>query len=117
MNKGNPGLSAHLKDRLIQKALERRVQSVSSEEEVRAVPAQAERRDEPADHLCSFAEHPGYHQLRIITDGAARLGIAQPYFKLHEGIAGAHTHMQGQDVLNFASYNYLGLCGHPAVNA
>jgi 8-amino-7-oxononanoate synthase len=114
MNKnGSLGLSAHVKDKLIQKALERRLQIASSEDAGRAATAVVE----PPDHLCSFAAHPGYQQLRIITDGAARLGIEQPYFKLHDGVAGARTRMQGRDVLNFASYNYLGLSGHPAVNA
>jgi 8-amino-7-oxononanoate synthase len=114
---GALGLSVHLKDKLIQKSLERRLQTSSNEEISPGAAMAAERGAEPPDYLCSFAAHPGYQQLRIITDGAARLGVAQPYFKLHEGVAGAHTRMQGREVLNFASYNYLGLSGHPAVNA
>jgi 8-amino-7-oxononanoate synthase len=34
---------------------------------------------------------------------------------LHEGIAGACTRIGGREYVNFASYNYLGLSGHPEV--
>jgi 8-amino-7-oxononanoate synthase len=50
-----------------------------------------------------------------MNDGAARLGIVNPFFKLHEGIAGAATRINGKNFINFASYNYLNLCGHPVV--
>ena len=43
-------------------------------------------------------------------------GIPNPYFPLHEGTAGAHTRIGGHDLINFSSYNYLGLNGDPAVN-
>jgi 8-amino-7-oxononanoate synthase len=46
----------------------------------------------PEQHY-RFHLHPGYQQIRIISEGATRLGIDSPFFKLHEGIAGAgHAH-------------------------
>jgi 8-amino-7-oxononanoate synthase len=63
-----------------------------------------------------FALHPGYQQLRMINDGAARLGVQSPFFKLHEGIAGASTVIGGREYVNFSSYNYLGLSGHRDVS-
>lgn len=47
----------------------------------------------------------------------AERGIANPYFPLHEGLAGARTVIGGREYLNFSSYNYLGLNGDPIVTA
>lgn len=47
----------------------------------------------------------------------AERGIPNPYFPVHAGVAGAHTVVADRDLLNFSSYNYLGLAGSPAVNA
>lgn len=113
--KGLPGLTAQIKDRLIQQALERRLrQAAAGGAEGGVPPAQADGGDIPEEYY-RFRLHPGYQQLRIINDGAARLGLSSPFFKLHEGTAGAHTRIGGKDYLNFASYNYLDLSGHPAV--
>ncbi|VFR57207.1 8-amino-7-oxononanoate synthase [plant metagenome] len=62
-----------------------------------------------------FDLHPGYLQLRAMRDGAARLGVENPYFKTHEGVAGATSLIEGRSYINFASYNYLGMAGDPAV--
>jgi len=45
------------------------------------------------------------------------LGLENPFFAVHEGISGATTRREGRDLLSFASYNYLGFSGHPAVSA
>ena len=42
--------------------------------------------------------------------------IPNPYFLLHDGAAGARTIIEGRELLNFSSYNYLGLNGDAAVN-
>ena len=42
-------------------------------------------------------------------------GLAMPYFRALDGVAGAATQIQGRPFVNFSSYNYLGLAGHPAV--
>lgn len=40
-----------------------------------------------------------------------------PYFLLHEGTMRDTTSVDGQQLISFSGYNYLGLSGHPKVNA
>ncbi len=47
---------------------------------------------------------------------ADRLGVANPFFRVHDDIAGATTRINGREYINFSNYNYLGLAGHPDVN-
>ena len=113
------GLTAALKDRLIQESLQRRVRKTRQEPAARApIPADgsAQRADIP-ESWCRFDGHPGYQQLRILSEGALRLGVGNPYFHVHEGVAGASTVINGETRVNYSSYNYLGLAGHPAVSA
>lgn len=63
-----------------------------------------------------FDRHPAYTNMRMLTTAAARFGIGNPFFKVHEGSGGAVTHIGGKVYHNFSHYNYLGLTGHPAVN-
>jgi 8-amino-7-oxononanoate synthase len=111
-----PGLTAAIKEKLIQQGLERRLRQAGSP----AVPARALRENglgtDIPEQFTRFDLHPGYQQLRIIADGAARVGIGSPFFKNHEGIAGGRTHIGGREFLNFSSYNYLGLSGDPAIS-
>lgn len=104
-----------MKDKLIQQALERRLrQTGDSAQPVSLVDVNRNERSVP-EQFYRFDQHPGYQQLRIMHDGAARLGLANPFFKLHENLAGAETTIQDQRYVNFASYNYLGYSGHPRV--
>jgi 8-amino-7-oxononanoate synthase len=110
-----PGLTAAIKEKLIQQGLERRLRQTN------APPAAVRRVSETAaadvpEQFTRFDLHPGYQQLRIMTDGAARLGISSPFFKNHDGIAGGRTRIGGKEFLNFSSYNYLGLSGHASVS-
>jgi 8-amino-7-oxononanoate synthase len=58
-----------------------------------------------------------YDQFKIVRSAADLLGISDPYFRIHDGIAGAETSIEGLRYINFSSYNYLGLNGHPTVTA
>ena len=114
--KSLPGITAQLKEKLIQQSLERRLRRTTAPP---PPPAQRSAGTETSvpEQFTRFDQHPGYQQLRIMTDGASKLGITSPFFKLHEGCAGARTQIGGREFVNFSSYNYLGLSGHPAVSA
>ncbi|HWD60157.1 MAG TPA: aminotransferase class I/II-fold pyridoxal phosphate-dependent enzyme [Stellaceae bacterium] len=58
---------------------------------------------------------PGARELELVAAAAEQLGIPDPFFRLHDGIAGAETAIDGRRYVNFASYDYLGLNGDPRV--
>ena len=102
-------LSNELKDRLIRQVMERRIRNVQT--------AKPSFEKSVPEAFWRFSQHPGYQQLRIIREGAASLGIPNPYFRAHDALAGAVTKIDGRDFVNFSSYNYLGFCGDARVNA
>jgi 8-amino-7-oxononanoate synthase len=61
------------------------------------------------------SELDGFREIRMIREAADFLGIADPFFRVHEGIAAAETLICNKTYVNFASYNYLGLNGHPDI--
>jgi 8-amino-7-oxononanoate synthase len=65
----------------------------------------------------SVADLEGSAELRMLRSAAEFLGIPDPFFRVHEGVAGAETTVQEKRYTNFASYNYLGLNGHPEITA
>ncbi|MFI6223400.1 type I polyketide synthase [Nocardia salmonicida] len=69
---------------------------------------------EPEYLISDFAE------VRAIADrlaGAEALGLSNPYFLINDGVTRDTSFIDGSRVVNFASYNYLGMSGHPAVVA
>ncbi|MCS2609162.1 aminotransferase class I/II-fold pyridoxal phosphate-dependent enzyme [Halomonas dongshanensis] len=67
------------------------------------------------ERFTRFDAHPGYQQLIMLRQGAEQLGLKDPFFKVHDGMAGATSVIEGRECLNFASYNYLGYSGDPRV--
>ena len=77
-----------------------------------------QREDAPAlETPRGFRELPGQREMALIRDAAASLQLENPFFRAHEGIAAAHSRIGGREVINFGSYNYLGLNGDPRVQA
>ena len=102
------GLSAQAKARLIE-----RLSSASGMRTPRAPPSPQAELSGRATGRLDLAEFEAYREIRMIREAAEFLDIADPFFRVHEGIAGAETQIGDRTYINFASYNYLGLNGHP----
>jgi 8-amino-7-oxononanoate synthase len=100
---GGFGLSATARAALLQRLSKRRGEDG-------AAPAAAS----PGRDLSTL---PGAGDIEMVREAAAALGLESPFFRPHDGVAGARSSIGGRDYLNFASYNYLGLNGDPRVAA
>jgi 8-amino-7-oxononanoate synthase len=109
MESGLFGLSAQAKARLLEK-----LSAVP-------VPRRPDRRRQDqgggAGPRLDVTQLDGYREIRMIREAADFLGIADPFFRVHDGIAEAETIIGNRGYINFASYNYLGLNGHPEIAA
>lgn len=64
-----------------------------------------------------FADLQELKDVRTQQAVADLIGVQNPFFRMHDGCAGATTHIDGRTHINFASYNYLGMNGHPEIAA
>ncbi|HEX3538332.1 MAG TPA: aminotransferase class I/II-fold pyridoxal phosphate-dependent enzyme [Stellaceae bacterium] len=103
------GLSAQARTRLIQKLASVRQQPVRATSEPSSQASAGRRLD--------LSELEGYRDIEAIEQAAEYLGIANPFFRMHAGIAAAETEIEGSRYINFASYNYIGLNGDPRIAA
>lgn len=106
------GLSREERRELLKRALEARAKAhsaatVTGAEVAASIPESAYR----------FDKFPAYQQLHLQRAVGRQVGVENPYFRLHEGIARDTTVIDGTEMLSFGTYNYLGLNGDPRVVA
>lgn len=65
----------------------------------------------------SFESLPQYQQIKFQRDFAQFAQLNVPYYRMHETRSGAEAIIDGRSLVNFASYDYLGLNGHPEIVA
>ena len=114
-NKPSSALGASMKDQLIQQARERRLRGATGEAPAPSLQSVQQAAAAVPEQFYRFDQHPGYQQLQVMLQSASRMGLANPFFKLHENLAEAQTTIGGERYINYASYNYLGYSGHPQV--
>jgi 8-amino-7-oxononanoate synthase/acyl carrier protein len=68
---------------------------------------------QPEDY--QFDLLPEYRRLKRTQSQFAMTGVPNPYFSVHEGVVRDTTRIAGRELISFASYNYLGMSGDPAV--
>lgn len=112
MSKQNFGLVGNAKEQLVKRFLARRDNQPEATGVLRSTPNFAQ----IPEKFCRFDKFPGYEKVAIPQAAARKLGIENPFFKTHEGVADATTMIGGKPYINFSSYNYLGLSGDARVN-
>lgn len=113
----NNSLAQKAKDQLIHRILGKKGTVHGAADAVSAsLAAQADPHPHVPDVYTRFDRLPGYQKMLVPKAAANRFGLTNPFFWVHEGTAGATTRINGRDCINFSSYNYLGLNGHPAVS-
>lgn len=68
----------------------------------------------PEDDVTQFTE---YRRLKTTMRQMQLTGCPNPYFTVHDNTVSDTTVIDGKTYISFASYNYLGLSGHPEVSA
>lgn len=70
--------------------------------------------DIPAECF-QFDQHPEYERLEASLGLLEQIGLTNPYFAQHERVTTDTTVIGGRELINFSSYNYVGMSGDPYV--
>ena len=81
--------------------------------ELREIAARPEGYEAPPE-TWRFDRFPEYLRLREGLDLLESTGLS-PYFSVHESVTADTTVIDGRKLINFSSYNYIGMSGDPVV--
>ena len=110
------GLTGQLKQKLIEKSLQRKLKQHTHGDGSSGIAVFSKVPSQEQQQATDFTQHQAYKQIRLMREASESLGLTDPFFKIHEGLAGATTQIQGRELINFSSYNYLNLSGDSRVN-
>ncbi|MGK7875240.1 MAG: aminotransferase class I/II-fold pyridoxal phosphate-dependent enzyme [Xenococcaceae cyanobacterium] len=63
-----------------------------------------------------FDLYPEYRKLQLQLAQIKALGISNPFFRVQERVVNDTTLIGNRELINYATYNYLGMSGDPAVS-
>ncbi len=64
----------------------------------------------------NFAQLPEYKKLQLNLQQVKSLGNGNPFFVPQDQIVNDTTTVNGRELINFATYNYIGMCGDRTVD-
>ncbi|NML34337.1 aminotransferase class I/II-fold pyridoxal phosphate-dependent enzyme [Paraburkholderia antibiotica] len=110
------GLGDTLRQQLAANALKRQLDRATDAAATPGVSeAQAAASAQTRSARSRFEVMPQYQQVRLMRELGETLRVESPFFRVHDGIAGATTQIGGRDYVNFANYSYLGFAGDPVI--
>ncbi|HEV3340517.1 MAG TPA: aminotransferase class I/II-fold pyridoxal phosphate-dependent enzyme, partial [Pirellulales bacterium] len=68
----------------------------------------------PPEHY-RFDRYPEYLRLKQNLEMLEHSGVGNPYFNVHERVTNDTTVIGGRELINFSSYNYIGMSGDPLI--
>ncbi|MCA9215062.1 MAG: aminotransferase class I/II-fold pyridoxal phosphate-dependent enzyme, partial [Planctomycetales bacterium] len=77
---------------------------------------QQRRFDSIPEEFYRFDKMSEYTQLKRTKQMLQSTGLPNPYFKRHQAVTCDTTKIDGREMINFSSYNYLSMSGDPTVN-
>lgn len=63
-----------------------------------------------------FELYPEYRQLQKQIEDVEAIGLGNPFFTPQERVVNNTTWVEGRELINYANYNYIGMCGDPQVS-
>lgn len=93
-----------------------RPENASTSEGQMANALSSEEIDDIPEQYYRFDRFPEYRKLQTQLDQIQELGLRNPYFNVQERVCNDTTTIGGRELINYSSYNYVGMSGDPTVS-